>query len=197
MSQLCCDIALFGKRPSPYYVKCSAKKQRETTVSLRHEGQSMRKTSITLNVSSSAVAKPIKHYDETGSHEDRHRKGRPRVASAAEVKYIGVSTLRNRRLTSPQLAVSLNSTCKTPVSTSTVKRRLRDTGLLGRVPLSSVCVLLPILIIYFYWPAFATLPRRPASQSRIFTVDVETGVLRVHIYALYKIFSFLAISHME
>ncbi|XP_052349389.1 intraflagellar transport protein 88 homolog isoform X9 [Oncorhynchus keta] len=44
-----------------------------------------------------------------------------------------VSSLRNRRLTSPQLAASLNSTRKTPVSTSTVKRRLRDAGLLGRV----------------------------------------------------------------
>ena len=37
-----------------------------------------------------------------------------------------VSSLRNR---SPQLAASLNSTRKTPVSTSTV-RRLRDAGLL-------------------------------------------------------------------
>ena len=51
---------------------------------------------------------------------------------------------------SPQLAASLNSTRKTPVSTSTVKRRLRDAGLLGRVPLSSVCVLLSILIFYFF-----------------------------------------------
>ena len=30
-------------------------------------------------------------------------------------------SLRNRRLTGPQLAASLNGTCKTPVSTSTVK----------------------------------------------------------------------------
>ena len=33
----------------------------------------------------------------------------------------------------PQLAASLNSTHKTPVSTSTVQRRLWDAGLLGRV----------------------------------------------------------------
>uniref|UniRef100_A0A674B129 Protein phosphatase 4, regulatory subunit 4 n=1 Tax=Salmo trutta TaxID=8032 RepID=A0A674B129_SALTR len=63
-----------------------------------------------------------------------------------------LSSLRNRHLTSPQLAASLNSTHKTPVSTLTVKRRLRDAGLLGRVPLSSVYVILPILIFYFYWP---------------------------------------------
>jgi hypothetical protein len=36
-------------------------------------------------------------------------------------------------LTSPQLAASLNSTRKTAVSKSTVKRQLQDAGLLGRV----------------------------------------------------------------
>jgi hypothetical protein len=35
------------------------------------------KMSITLKVSSCEVAKTIKHWDETGSHEDHHRKGRP------------------------------------------------------------------------------------------------------------------------
>ena len=35
-----------------------------------------------------------------------------------------------------------------------MNRRLRDVGLLGRVPLSSVCVLLPILIFYFHWPVW-------------------------------------------
>jgi hypothetical protein len=71
------------------------------------------------------------------------------------------------------------------VSTSTVKRRLRDAGLLGKVPLSSVCVLLHIIIYSIYWPVwdtvwffFATLTRNPASRSHLFTVDVETGVLR-------------------
>ena len=42
-----------------------------------------------------AVAKSIKRYDETGSHEDRHRKGRPRVTSAAEDEFIRVTSLRN------------------------------------------------------------------------------------------------------
>jgi predicted transcriptional regulator len=51
--------------------------------------------SRTLKVSSSAVAKTIKHHDETGYHEDRHRKGRLRVTSAAEDKFIGVTSLRN------------------------------------------------------------------------------------------------------
>jgi transposase len=53
----------------------------------------MRKISRTLEVSSSAVAKTIKRYDETGSHEDHHRNGRPRVTSAAEDKLIRVNCI--------------------------------------------------------------------------------------------------------
>ena len=68
----CVETTLFGKRPSPYYAKNSSNKQRETTVQcyLRHEGQSIWNISRTLKVSSSAVAKNMKRYDETGSHEE-------------------------------------------------------------------------------------------------------------------------------
>uniref|UniRef100_A0A8C7W679 Rho guanine nucleotide exchange factor 12 n=1 Tax=Oncorhynchus mykiss TaxID=8022 RepID=A0A8C7W679_ONCMY len=58
-------------------------------------------------------------------------------------KFNRVSSLRNRCLTSPQLAAPLNSTSKTPVSTSTVKMRLRDAGLLS-------CALgLPLLFLFW------------------------------------------------
>jgi hypothetical protein len=53
------------------------------------------KVSQSRKVSSSAVSETIKHYDETVSHEDRHRKGRPRVTSAAEGKFIRITSLRN------------------------------------------------------------------------------------------------------
>ena len=49
----------------------------QSIITLRHEGQSIWKMSRTLKVSSSAVSKTIKRYDDTGSHEDRNRKGRP------------------------------------------------------------------------------------------------------------------------
>jgi transposase len=57
----------------------------------------MRNISRTLKVSPGAVAKTIKRYDETGSREDRHRKGSPRVTSAAEDKFIRGTSLRNCR----------------------------------------------------------------------------------------------------
>ena len=114
----------------------------------------MREIAKKLKISYNAVYYSLHRTAQTGSNQNRKRSGRPRCTTEQEDKYIRVSSLRNRRLTSPQLAASLNSTRKTPVSTSTVKRWLRDAGLLGRVPLSSVCVLLPILIFSFYWPVW-------------------------------------------
>ena len=84
-------IALFGKRPSPYYDKNSSNKQRETTVHHYFKTVNSDDFKNFKKVSSSAVAKTIKCYDETGSHEDRHRNGRPRVTSAAEDKFIRVN----------------------------------------------------------------------------------------------------------
>ena len=86
-----------------------------------------------LKISYNAVYYSLHRTAQTGSNLNRKRSGRPRCTTEQEDKYIRVSSLRNRCLTSPQLAASLNSTCKTEVSTSTVKRQLRDAGLLGRV----------------------------------------------------------------
>jgi hypothetical protein len=65
-----------------------SKEKQQSIITSRHEGQSI--WNISLKVSSSAVAKTIKHYDETGSHEDRYRKGSPRVTApqiAAQINY--------------------------------------------------------------------------------------------------------------
>ena len=54
-----------------------SKEKRQSIIILRHERQSIQNISKTFKVSSTAVAKTIKRYDETGSHEDRHRTGIP------------------------------------------------------------------------------------------------------------------------
>ena len=69
-----------------------SKEKRQSIITLKHEGQSMRKISRTLKVSSSAIAKPSKLYDETGSHEDIQRKGSPRDTSAAEDRFLRVTS---------------------------------------------------------------------------------------------------------
>jgi hypothetical protein len=58
-----------------------SKEKRQSITTLRHEGQSIWNFDET--------------DDETSSHEDLHRKGRPRVTSAAEDKFIRVTSLRN------------------------------------------------------------------------------------------------------
>ena len=74
-----------------------SKDKRQFIITLRTGGQSVRQIAKTLNVSPSAVANTIKHYDKTSSHEDCPRKGRPRVASAVEDKFNRGTTLRNRK----------------------------------------------------------------------------------------------------
>jgi transposase len=121
---LCCDflqkIARFGKSPSPYYGKNSF------IITLRHESQSTWNISRTLKVSSSAVSKTIKGYDETGSHEDRHRNGRPRTL---------LQKISSLDLPALEIAAQINasqSSIKRHISTSTVQKGLRDSGLQER-----------------------------------------------------------------
>ena len=71
-----------------------SKEKRQSIITLRHVGQSIWNISRTLKVYTSAVAKTIKCYDETGSHVDRYRKRRPRVISSAEDKFIRVNCTR-------------------------------------------------------------------------------------------------------
>lgn len=106
---------------------------RQSILVLRNEGYSMREIAKKLKISYNSVYYSLQRTAQTGSNQSRKRSGRPRCTTEQEDKYIRVSSLRNRRLTGPQLASSLNSTRKTPVSTSTVKRRLRDSGVTGRV----------------------------------------------------------------
>ncbi|CAJ0954523.1 unnamed protein product [Ranitomeya imitator] len=105
-------------------------------ITLRNDGQSVRKIGKALKVSPSAVAKTIKCYKETRSHEDRPRKGRPRVNSASEDKFIRVTSLKNRRLTAAQIRDQVNvtqSSSSRHISTTTVKRRLCAAGLHGKI----------------------------------------------------------------
>ena len=99
---------------------------------LRNEGYSMREIAKKLKILYNAVYYSLHRTGQAGSNQNRKRSGRPWCTTDQEDMYIWVSSLRNRLLTSPQLAGSLNSIQKTLVSTSTVKRRLQDAGLLGR-----------------------------------------------------------------
>jgi hypothetical protein len=138
----------------------------------------MRDIAKKLNISYNTVNYSIYRAAQTGSNQNRKRGKRPRCTTEQEDRYLKESSLRNRRLTSPQLAASLNCIRKTPVSTSTVKRQLRDAGLLGRVAMKSHISDWPIKGTFEMDKITqtldrGTLPRRPASRI------TETCVLRV------------------
>ena len=112
-----------------------SKEIQQSIITLRHESQSKWNIYIyyfviyrNVNVSSSAVAKTIRHYDDTGSYEDRHRKGRPRVTSAAEDKFIRVICTSD---CSPVNASQ--SSNNRHISISTIQRKLRESGIHGQI----------------------------------------------------------------
>ena len=96
-------------------------------ITLSHEGQSIQKMSRTFKVSSSAVTTNIKRYDETGSHEARHRKGRPIVTPAAEDMLIRVNCTSD---CSPNKSFRVQVK---QISTSPVQSRLCESGLHGQI----------------------------------------------------------------
>ena len=99
-------------------------KEKQSIITLRHEGQSMRNISRTFSF---LKCSRKNHYDETVSHEDRHRKGRPRVTSTAEDKFIRVTSLRN---CSQNKCVSVQVT---DTSQHHLFRGDRESGLRGRI----------------------------------------------------------------
>ena len=71
-----------------------SKEKRQSAITLRNEGQSLRKIARTLQLSVTAVAKTVKQFEQTGTLEDRKRSGRPRVTSKSDNKFIRVTNLR-------------------------------------------------------------------------------------------------------
>lgn len=100
---------------------------------LHDEGYSVRQISAKVGVSKTTVNRTIKRYQETGSLEHRERPGPSRVTSQREDQRICITSKRNRRLTAPEIAAEINRGRQRPISVSTVKRRLKEANLHGRV----------------------------------------------------------------
>ena len=85
---------------------------RQSILVLRNKGYSMWEIAKKLKILYNAVYLSLQRTVQTVSKHNRKRSGRPRCTTEREDKNIRVSSLINRRLTSPQLAASLNSTAK-------------------------------------------------------------------------------------
>lgn len=102
-------------------------------ITLQEEGYSIRQISKKLKLSISGVVKTIHQYRDTGSYNDRPRSGAPRKTSQREDKFLVVISKRNRFKTVRDLTAELNTSKETPVSESTVRRRLAAKNLKGYI----------------------------------------------------------------
>lgn len=98
----------------------------------KNKGKSNRHIARDLGCSEKAVRDTIKRVQATGSVEDRPRTGRPSKTSLRERRMIVRNSLKNRQMTSTQLAAQHNLTGQT-LSKRTVQRILNKYGLFGRI----------------------------------------------------------------
>lgn len=107
--------------------------KRITIIAFHKKGDSVRNIAKAVGVSIKGVHATIKRYKDTREYKDRQRTGRPRATTSAEDQSIVLISKRNRRLTAPEVRSQFNSNRNRSVSVTTVKRRLRAAGLMGRV----------------------------------------------------------------
>jgi transposase len=74
-----------------------------------------------------------KKYEEEKKIEDKKRCGRPRITTATEDRALKYKSLKNRWLAAPALRLTMTTKQSKRPSLTTVKRRLREVGLNGRV----------------------------------------------------------------
>lgn len=107
--------------------------KRSAIITLHREGYSVRQICNKVKVARSTVHDTITRYQTTGDLADRARSGRPRITTKADDQRLKLISKRNRRLTAPEIASDFNRGCAETVSVSTVKRRLQEANLHGRV----------------------------------------------------------------
>ena len=94
---------------------------------------SERKIANKVGLGKTSVHRIIKNYEETGSPETKPRTGRPRSTSAREDRSIKIASVKNPKLSARAIGLQLRHTLKKTVSDRTVRRRLVEAGLPGRI----------------------------------------------------------------
>ena len=105
-------------------------------VLLSDEGLSQRQIAAKLKVSKGAVQRTLQRFSETKSFSSKARSGRPKATTPSEDQYIKLTCLRDRTASASKIQSQLNKERPTPVSKTTVKRRLAKCSLNGRVAVS-------------------------------------------------------------
>lgn len=107
--------------------------KRSAIIALRNAGHSLRDICALEKVSLNGVQYTLKRNRIFGTVKNVQRSGRPRVTTKQEDNFIRVTSKRDRFKTAPEIRSQLNGTRDVGVSVSTVKRRLKDANLKGRI----------------------------------------------------------------
>lgn len=108
--------------------------EREKIKILRASGLTLSKIATIINCSKSTVKRTIDRINETGSLLDRVcNRGRKRILTPSDDKYIKLCAKRDRRKTLPIIVREFNLSRKHQVGFSTIRRSLIRSKMTGRV----------------------------------------------------------------
>lgn len=106
---------------------------RVTCTVLHQEGWTQKRIAERIGCSQNAVSLAIRRHQQTGSHQNRPKSGRPRVSCARDDRILIRDSMSNRRSTVPQLRVRWKQH-GVNASDTTVRRRLSVNGIHARIP---------------------------------------------------------------
>ena len=104
--------------------------RRASIVTLRNEGYSHAEIGRKLQISKSTVTHT---EDASGQNETKKLEGRPQMTTRKEDRYIIIICKRNRRKTLSEIRAEVCQAFHKDLSTTTVKRRLINSGLNGLI----------------------------------------------------------------
>lgn len=103
-------------------------------VTLLEENNSQRYVANRFGISQSVVSRIYSRFRETGSYHRRPGQGRPRETSNRDDRAIVRQAVQNRSVSVRIIAGHINHDRRRPISTSTIRNRLREAGLHARRP---------------------------------------------------------------
>ena len=107
--------------------------KRAQIIILHKTGKSFREITKILKISLGAVQNAINRYRETGKNVDRKRSGRPRKTTQSIDNKIYAISIADRFKSASIIRAEINEQLDSPICLSTVKKRLREKGMIGRI----------------------------------------------------------------
>ena len=108
--------------------------ERNVAIGMLLTGASQANTARLMRCNRSTIVDLWRRYQQHGTVADRPRVGRPRVTTPQQDLYIRVTHARNRRQTAVATARTTIGHHNRPVNEHTVRRRLREAGMINRRP---------------------------------------------------------------